>query len=61
MTTNKDSQKTSSLTESETATERINYLRQKAEEGELGHGLLEEVSGGTSEIHTQDIFHTDSP
>lgn len=39
--------------------ERIDSLREKAENGELGDEFLEEVSGGTLPCHTDGITHTD--
>jgi len=60
---NKDDQKTPpTSTEAETAAERIDSLRRKAEDGELGQDLLEDVSGGTfnqPSIHTDGVAHTD--
>lgn len=37
--------------------DRIASLRQKAENGELGDDLLEDVAGG----HTDGVIHVDSP
>jgi hypothetical protein len=41
--------------------EQIRSLRQKAESGELGDEVLEDVAGGTASPHTDGVIHVDNP